>query len=103
MVTKAAQTISFRASDPERDLVQQVADHSGQNMSAFVRTVLMQYCDAYIEDVGLDKFLDEVRAIAEERERVRQREEAQARAAEKRQAEVARRQSELTATLARGR
>ena len=100
VVAKSPQTICFRASDHERSLVEQVADHHEQSMSAFLRTVIMNYCSAYIDDIGLDEFVAEVQAIADKKERRRKEEEERLKAAEKKEADLKRRTTTIAAALA---
>ncbi len=100
VVAKSPQTICFRASDHERSLVQQVADHHEQSMSAFLRTVIMNYCSAYIDDVGVDEFVAEAQKAAAEKERKRKEEEERLKAAEKREADLRQRSTSIAAALA---
>lgn len=89
MVAKSPQTICFRASDEERDLVDKVAQVHGLSMSAFLRTAVLEYCDAFVKEMGVDAFVEKVQMIADERE-----------AKQRKAAELKQRQANLAMTIA---
>jgi uncharacterized protein (DUF1778 family) len=79
-MSSEASPICFRVTGAERTLLEAVAFHEGENLSAFVRQAVNERASRILEDHGREKLLTDVahRKVEEARERAqRQLEEAQ--------------------------
>lgn len=65
--------MTFRASEEEQALVRLVAEYSEQNMSEFVRDIVLMYCRELVTEVGMGEIEAHVQRLATHRDEQRAR------------------------------